>query len=116
MPHKRLSRALILLGIGVILAGCLDPLEGSVVILLGSGLVAGGAWHGHSRLRSSALWALVSIGMGVGALVVLSMLGGVGGRSGRSMLWLLAVTPYPLGALAALILSMRMLRDPALRG
>jgi hypothetical protein len=116
MPHKRLSRVLILLGIVVIVAGCLDPMEGSVVILLGSGLVAAGAGHAHSRLRSSALWALVSIGIGVGALVVLSVLGGVGGKSGRSMLWLLVVVPYPLGAIATLILSMRMLRDPGLRG
>jgi hypothetical protein len=115
MPHKRLSRVLLLIGIVVILAGCLDPLEGSVVILLGSVSVAAGAWHAQSRLRSTALWALVSIGFGVGALVALSMLGGVGGRSGRSMLWLLAVVPYPLGAIATLILSMRMLRDPALR-
>jgi len=57
----------------------------------------------------------VSIAIGVAALVVLSLLGGVGGRSGRSMVWLLAVVPYPLGAIATLILSMRMLRDPALR-
>jgi hypothetical protein len=116
MPHNRLTRALILAGIIVILAGCLDPLEGSVLILLGSGLVAGGAFHAHSRLRSFALWALVSIGIGIGALVILSMLGGVGGTSGRSMLWLLAVLPYPVGAIATVILSMRMLRDPALRG
>jgi len=78
-------------------------------------LVAAGAWHAHSRLRSFAVWALVAIGTGVGALIVLSVLGGVGGSSGRSMLWLLAVVPYPLGAIATLILSMRMLRDPALR-
>ena len=115
MPHNRSSRLLIVLGILVVLAGCLDPLEGSVVILLGSGLVAAGAWHAHDRLRSSALWACVSIAIGVAALVVLSLLGGVGGRSGRSMVWLLAVVPYPLGAVATLILSLRMLRDPALR-
>jgi hypothetical protein len=115
MPHKRLSRMLIFLGIAIILAGCIDPLEASVVVFLGSGLVAAGGWRAHSRLRRSALLMLLSLGIGVGALVVLSMLGGVGGRSERSMLWLLVVVPYPLGATATLIFGMRMLRDPALR-
>jgi len=45
----------------------------------------------------------VLIAVGVGALFGLSALGGVGGRSGHSMWWLLTVLPYPVGWVMGLV-------------
>jgi len=92
------------------LIGAIDPLEGSVIILPGSGVIALGALLGKSRHRRLLYWALGFLAAGVGAMFVLSMLGGTGGSSGRSNWWLLVVVPYPVGwimGLAGVILSLR---------
>jgi hypothetical protein len=69
------------------LIGAVEPMEGSVVILPGSGLVALGVFLGHSerRLIAYRVGVFILILVGVGALWVLSWLGGFGGKSGRSM-------------------------------
>ncbi len=79
--------------------GTLDPLEGSILVLAGAGLVALGTWYGpHSRgMRLYWSWVFGTILFGVVALWWLSALGGVGGRSGRSAWWLLVCLPYPVG-------------------
>lgn len=79
------------------LLGAFDPLEGSVLILLGSGLAAIGALLGMNPQRGFLGMDFVLLAVGVGALFGLSSVGGVGGRSGHSMWWLLTVTPYPVG-------------------
>ena len=79
------------------LIGAIDPLEGSLIILPGSGMVALGAFLGGSRHRLLLYRAFVLITIGVGVLFGLSMLGGVGGSTGRSNWWLLAVLPLPIG-------------------
>jgi hypothetical protein len=85
--------------------GTLDPLEGSFIILPGSGLVALGTYLARKERGTVRYWvsAFFLIALGVGALVALSSVGGVGGRTGRSMWWLLLTLPYPLGWLMALI-------------
>lgn len=87
------------------LAGTLDPLEGSVLILLGSALVALGIFLAGRGRRVVLYWiaSFVLIAIGVGAMFVLSNLGGIGGRSGRSMWWGILILPYPLGWLMALV-------------
>ena len=86
------------------LLGTLDPLEGSVLILLGSGLVALGMYLGAKERRTVLYWtwAFVLIAVGVGAMFALSAYGGIGGRSGHSMWWGLLILPYPAGWLMAL--------------
>lgn len=81
------------------LVGALDPLEGSLVILPGSGLVALGTFlnHGERRLLSYRVGVFIMIAIGVGALWGFSMLGGFGGTSGRSNLWGLLILPYLAG-------------------
>ena len=81
------------------LIGAINPMEGSVVILPGSGLVALGAFlgHGERRLITYRLGVFILIAIGVGAMWLLSWLGGFGGRSGRSMWWGLLVLPYLVG-------------------
>ena len=81
------SRILKVVGGLAMLLGTLDPLEGSVLILGGGGLVAlamylGGKGHGTVSYWTSVF---VLIAVGVGAMFALSAVGGIGGRSGHSM-------------------------------
>ena len=82
-----------------LLAGALDPLEGSVAILIGSGLVALGTFlaHGERRLIRYRALVFLLIAIGVAALWGLSAVGGFGGKSGLSMWWGLLLLPYLIG-------------------
>jgi hypothetical protein len=84
--------------------GTADPLEGSLLILPGCGMVTLGQFVA-SRDRRTLLywiWTFIMISIGVGAMIVLSELGGIGGKSGRSLWWGLLLLPYPAGWLMAL--------------
>jgi cystathionine beta-lyase family protein involved in aluminum resistance len=98
------SRILKVVGGLAMLLGTLDPLEGSLLILAGSGLVALGVYLSGKDRRTVLYWvcAFVLIAVGVGALFALSAVGGIGGESGRSMWWGLLILPYPVGWLMAL--------------
>ncbi|MDI6784701.1 MAG: hypothetical protein QME64_11495 [bacterium] len=91
------SQILVIVGFIAMLIGVLDPLEGSFIILPGSGLVALGAFLGKSRYRILLNWAFILIAVGVGAMIVISMFGGIGGNTGRSLWWGLVILPYPIG-------------------
>lgn len=91
------SQVLVVVGLVAMLAGAFDPLEGSLLALAGSGLAALGALLGKNPQRRLLGVAFVLLAAGVGALFGLSAVGGVGGRSGHSMWWLLTVVPYPVG-------------------
>ncbi len=84
--------------------GTLDPLEGSVLIVLGGGLVALGMYLGGKERRTVSywVWTFILIAVGVGAMFALSAAGGIGGKSGHSMWWGLLILPYPAGWLMAL--------------
>jgi hypothetical protein len=83
----------VIAGLVLMVAGALDPLEGSVMILGGNALSALGAFLSRSRYRLPVM-ALAMTTVGVGALHGLSAIGGVGGNSGRSGWWLLLCVPY----------------------
>jgi hypothetical protein len=93
------SRILIIVGSIAMLVGALDPMEGSLVILPGSGLVALGTFVGQSERRWIAyrMWVFILIAIGVGAMWGLTMVGGFGGNSGRSMWWGVLILPYLIG-------------------
>jgi hypothetical protein len=93
------SRILIVVGSIAMLVGALDPMEGSVVILPGSGLVALGTFLGQNGRRWIAyrVWVFILITIGVGAMWGLSRVGGFGGNSGRSMWWGVLILPYLIG-------------------
>jgi hypothetical protein len=97
------SNILVLVGLIAMLIGTIDPLEGSLIILTGSGMVALGALLGKSRHRLLLYCAFILIAIGVGVMFGLSMLGGVGGSTGRSNWWLLVVLPYPIGWIIGLV-------------
>ena len=105
--RNRWSTVLIIIGLFVILAGAIDPLEGSFIIVPGIGVIAMGMLLCKSRYRKLLYLSFVLAAFGVAAMVVLSMLGGIGGQSGHSMWWGLFILPYPAGwimAIAGIIL------------
>jgi hypothetical protein len=98
------SRILKVVGGIAMMLGTLDPLEGSLLILPGSGLVAL-AMYLSGRDRKTVLywtWAFILIAVGVGTMFALSAIGGIGGKSGHSMWWGVLILPYPAGWLMAL--------------
>ena len=97
------SRTLVMVGLALMLVGGLDPLEGSLVILVGSGLAALGAYVGHSRRWVVLLAGLVLVGLGIVGMIVLSQLGGIGGRSELSLWWGLLLVPYVAGLILNVI-------------
>jgi hypothetical protein len=97
------SRILKVVGGIAMMVGTLDPLEGSVLILPGSGLVALGLYLGRKERRTVLYWtwAFILIAAGVAAMFALSAVGGIGGKSGHSMWWGVLMLPYPVGWLMA---------------
>lgn len=105
----RLSKILLVAGFVGMFVGAIDPLEGALVILPASGLVALATILGKSRHRVLAVTGFVLIAGGVTAMWALSAFGGIGGDTGRSMGWAIVMSPYPIGwltGIAAGILAM----------
>jgi len=98
------SRILQTVGGIAMLVGTLDPLEGSLLILPGSGMVALAMYLGGKGRRTVLYWVWVFglIAVGVGALFGLSAAGGIGGKGGHSIWWGVLLLPYPAGWLMAL--------------
>jgi len=92
-------RVLITAGYIAMLVGAIDPMEGSLLILPGGGLVALGAFVGQveKQLRLYRLWTFLLITFGVAALWGLSFAGGFGGPSGLSIWWGILILPYLIG-------------------
>ncbi len=103
--RKLWSRILVIVGGIAMLIGAVDPLEGSLVILPGSGLVALGIYLGNSGrdLRVQWLCIFLMIAVGVGALFGLSAWGGLGGASKHSMWWGMLILPYPIGWVVGIV-------------
>jgi hypothetical protein len=100
-----------MIGLVLMVIGVLDPLEGSLIIVPGIGLVALSAFLVKSQYRKLLLWAFCLAVVGVGALVILSSLGGFGGKTGLSWVWGLTMLPYPAGWILGLIGVIRMLNE-----
>ena len=92
-------RFLLISGYIVMLVGAIDPMEGSLLILPGSGLVALATYldDEERNMIIYRLWMFILILIGVGALFGFSMLGGIGGESAYSGWWALLLLPYPIG-------------------
>ena len=95
--NQKWLRAMFIIGIVLLLAGILDPLEGSVVILAGSILIAASTF-----IRKDNQWKIFMISallilFGVTAMFYLSSLGG------RSWWYGILFLPYPLGWLVIVI-------------
>lgn len=95
---------------GVTLLALLDPLEGFPLVLVGGVLAVMAAIQGRSRFTRLVVLGLVLAVVGVAAMLALSAWGGVGGDTGRSIWWLLAALPYPIGVLMYFVGTMLILR------
>lgn len=97
--RRILARLLVIAGGIAMLAGAFDPLEGAGVILAGSASFLVGTWFGVTghRCIGYRLLVFIMIAVGVGAMWVLSSMGGFGGDSGLSMWWGLLILPYLIG-------------------
>lgn len=109
--RDRWSRVLVVVGLIAMCVGAVDPLEGSLVILPGTGTVALGAWLGGSRYTPFLGWSFGLVAAGVGTLWGVSALGGIGGESGRPIWWGLVLLPYPVGWVMGLVGAIRRLRE-----
>ena len=98
------TRIIYIIGIVALIAGVLDPLEGSVVIAAGSLLVTLSTFLTHDRHWKIFLLSTIMIATGVFSLFYLSSLGGFGGNSTLSWWWGTLILPYPIGWLIAIIL------------
>lgn len=109
-PHWR---TLVTVGVVGLLIGIIDPMEGAFIVLPFAALVAYGAFLSHSPHRARLYWFVGSMSVGVAVLIALSLIGGIGGTSGRSLWWGLLLVPYPLGWLGVLVSGVLMLREPS---
>ncbi|QDU18119.1 hypothetical protein [Urbifossiella limnaea] len=109
--RDRWSGLFVVVGLIAMCVGAVDPLEGSLLILPGTGMVALGAWLGGSRYRRFLGWSFGLVAAGVGILWGLSALGGIGGESGRSIWWGLVLLPYPVGWVMGLVGAVGRLRE-----
>ena len=80
-------RLVFILGLIAVIAGALDPLEGSVVIAVGSVLIALSTNLTKDRHEKIFLYAALLIVVGVASLFYISSLGGFGGTSTLSWWW-----------------------------
>lgn len=97
-------RILYITGVVLLMAGAIDPLEGSVILLAGSILLTVTAFLNHDRHKKFFLLFSFFILFGVGALFYFSSLGGFGGNTNRSLWWGAFILPYPAGWLGTVIL------------
>ncbi len=100
-----LSRILVIVGGLGMLLGAIDPLEGSVVILVGSGLVTLGIFLRKNNRLGLRYWLLtfLLVVFGVAAMFVISAFGGFGGGSDLSWWWGVLILPYPIGWLMGMV-------------
>lgn len=105
------SRSLLVAGLIAVVVGTADPLEGSVAILGGFGLVTLAAYLRRSRHRVGLTWSVLLVTFGVAVMFLVSAYGGVGGSSGRSMWWALTILPYPVGWIIGVVESIRLIRE-----
>ena len=91
-------------GVVAIIVGAIDPLEGSVIIVAGSALLALSTYLTHDRHHKIFLASLIMIALGVGYMFYTSSLGGFGGPDNLSFWWALPILPYPIGWLISIIL------------
>jgi hypothetical protein len=99
MNPKRIE-LLLKIGLALILFGSLDPMEGSILINLGSVLVSVCGYLLNKRWRWWSISATILISIGVISLWSVSALGGFDPQT--EWWWLLAILPYPVGWLGLL--------------
>ena len=104
------NRLLFYLGIVLLIAGAVDPLEGSVIIASGSALLTLAIFQLRHRHRKKFLLSLVMILTGMLFMWLFSCLGGFGDNSGLAWGWAVLILPFPAGWLITCVLLLTDLR------
>ncbi len=97
-------RIIYIIGVVALIVGAIDPLEGSVLIISGSALLAFSTFLKHDRHWKIFLASFIMIAVGVFFLFYFSSLGVFGGNSTLSWWWGTLIIPYPAGWFMAIIL------------
>jgi hypothetical protein len=107
------TRIIFIMGVVAMIIGALDPMEGSVIILAGSVLLALATYLIHDRHWKIFLASTIMIVFGVFFLFYLSSKGGFGGNSKLSWWWGMLILPYPIGWLLSIVtLIVRSVKKP----
>lgn len=101
------TRVIYIIGVIALIIGAIDPIEGSVVIIAGSALLALSAYVTSDRHSKIFTVSLIMIVIGVAFMFYFSSLGGFGGTSKLSW-WLgLLILPFPIGWLMVIIVLIK---------
>lgn len=106
-------KLLFITAVVLLVAGAVDPLEGSVVIAGGSILLSGLSWQNHDRHRRIFAVCALLILFGVAWMFWISSKGGIGGTSGRSWWWGTPILTYPIGWIVTIGTLLFRLRKPS---
>jgi len=98
------TRVIFIIGVTAFVVGTIDPLEGSVLIALGSALVALSTYVTKDRHWKIFMATWLMILFGVIFMFYFSSLGGFGGTSTLSWWWGTLILPYPIGWLINVVL------------
>ena len=110
---SKLAYVLYLIGVVVLIIGAIDPLEGSVLILVGSALITFSTHKTQDRHWKIFATTFLMIVIGVFFLFYFSSLGGFGEHSALSWWCGTLVLPYPIGWLTSIItLIVRAFKKP----
>lgn len=96
------NRFLYITGVILLIAGALDPMEGSIVIALGSIMTFIATQFSEDRHKNIFFIASILITFGVISLWFISSLGGFDPKT--EWWWLLLIIPYPIGWFLEVIL------------
>jgi len=99
---SKIIRLIFTIGVIATIIGAIDPLEGSLIIVLGSIFISFATFYSHDRHRKVFAISSIMIVLGVSLMFYLSHLGGFGGDSDLSWWWALLIIPYPIGWLTLL--------------
>lgn len=94
-------------GIACIFLGAVDPLEASVVILIGSYLYTLSMYLKHHEKRFFFLICSLMMTAGIFFMFFFSWLGGIGGKSEYSLWWGILILPYPVAWLITVFSILR---------
>lgn len=97
------KHAMYVFGIIALVIGVLDPLEGSILIGIGSVTLSLSTYLTHDRHWKIFLIAFILIVIGLIFLFYFSSIGGFGGKSTLSWWWGTLILPYPIGWLIDII-------------
>jgi hypothetical protein len=107
------TRVVYILGLIALCICAIDPMEGSVGILIGSILVALSSFLAKDRHWKIFMYSALAIIVGVFFLWLFSWFGGIGEKSQYSSWWIITMLPYPAGWLTIItVLIIRIFKKP----